>query len=893
MKVTLKTQDIILMILIPTLLFVTILMAWIVYSDLYQVILGGFDKKLFAISTVMGSFIDGDVHDKILEVKQIKGMAFDPATNTLYGSSANDGYLVTLCTEDDWSSFGAAKDIGPTGFWSITGLAFDSKTRTLYGLDSTQGQLIKINTITGTGTIVGAVGIECFGLAFDSITGTLYGSGNQLIKVNTATGKGTVIGPLGFEDVRGLAFDNKTGILYGIDSQTNQLLTIDTKTGAGTPVGPIVSSDDESSADSNEETEVKLLNFGLAFDPGSNTLYSVGTDRLIKIDPATGKILKKGYSGYRNEKNPLYMQYYERMRRVKQERNLTFLYTYILTTEEDKTTLQRKNLDFEHAVRWVYGLDAEDLNDQNLHSQIGDIDTDLANEKIRDVFFKGIVHLSEIVFWQEWGLLKSGHAPIFDKKGEIRAIAGADVNVNKIKEKTNLALLKVCLVGVISLLLAGLVSFYITGKLIEPIRQLKNGSLKVAAGGYGYQIPVQGPRDLGELSVAFNNISQVLKETIEDVTQANQNLEAKRRQQELIRILAQDADGEQFPRPDVLVHSRLGRKSHHQDSSGWVCRGETSLLWLADSPDDSLQAVKLRHDISIVVNRLLHRFSGNWDAISAKLTHLFEDSVYCFALLNPGSNSVHFLTRRSAPVILIDETKKIRQHDFARDESIVLSPGQVLIISSTNWIAIPNSIAKLEELIPSVDNDASSVLSILEKVAMDLSIGISTGKSLTDGIFTVMVGKEEFKTTAKDMERIRFLRSVPIFADLDDSSLRWINQIAKEKVYAAGETIVKENDEGDALYIIVSGSVRVIKESNRQVTIAILQERDYFGEMALLNREPRSASVEAQEETKLLVITQDDFQSLLLTKSQITFALFRTLSRRLCETNAKLLESQT
>ena len=241
MKVTLKTQYIILMTLIPALILVTVLMAWIIYLDLYQIILGGFDKKLFAISTVTGSFIDGDIHDKILEAKHIKGMAFDPATNTLYGIDATNGYLVTLRTEDDWSSFGASKDIGPSGFLSPADLAFDPETKTLYGLDSSQGQLIAIDTNTGTGTIVGAVGIECFGLAFDPTLGVLYGSGSQLIKIDTVTGKGTVLGALGFEDVRGLAFDIKTRTLYGTDRQTNQLITINTQTGAGTPVSPLVS----------------------------------------------------------------------------------------------------------------------------------------------------------------------------------------------------------------------------------------------------------------------------------------------------------------------------------------------------------------------------------------------------------------------------------------------------------------------------------------------------------------------------------------------------------------------------------------------------------------------------------------------------------------------------
>ena len=142
---------------------------------------------------------------------------------------------------------------------------------------------------------------------------------------------------------------------------------------------------------------------------------------------------------------------------------------------------------------------------------------------------------------------------------------------------------------------------------------------------------------------------------------------------------------------------------------------------------------------------------------------------------------------------------------------------------------------------------------------------------------------------AINMERILFLRSIPLFADVSGNDLRWINEITREKTYPAGKIIFKENDGGDALYIIVSGSVRIIKEGDQQVVLAILQERDYFGEMALLDREPRSASVEVQKDATLLIINQDDFQRLLLARPQIGFSLLKTLSGRLRETDAKLV----
>jgi len=165
-------------------------------------------------------------------------------------------------------------------------------------------------------------------------------------------------------------------------------------------------------------------------------------------------------------------------------------------------------------------------------------------------------------------------------------------------------------------------------------------------------------------------------------------------------------------------------------------------------------------------------------------------------------------------------------------------------------------------------------------------IGTTTG----NGRLTLeAIEKKEVAKMALNMERIMFLRSVPLFSDVDGSDLQWISEIMKEKTYPTGETIFHENDEGDALYIIMKGSVRVVKGREKQVMLAILEVGDCFGEMGIFG-EPRSASIEVQKEATLLIIKRDDFQRLILARPHISFSLFKTLSSRLRETNAKLLE---
>ena len=72
-----------------------------------------------------------------------------------------------------------------------------------------------------------------------------------------------------------------------------------------------------------------------------------------------------------------------------------------------------------------------------------------------------------------------------------------------------------------------------------------------------------------------------------------------------------------------------------------------------------------------------------------------------------------------------------------------------------------------------------------------------------------------------NMRRMLFLRSVPLFADLEGNDLKWINAIIQEKEVQKGEIIFRENDEGDALYLIESGGVKVTTGSENEITLAI------------------------------------------------------------------------
>jgi len=100
---------------------------------------------------------------------------------------------------------------------------------------------------------------------------------------------------------------------------------------------------------------------------------------------------------------------------------------------------------------------------------------------------------------------------------------------------------------------------------------------------------------------------------------------------------------------------------------------------------------------------------------------------------------------------------------------------------------------------------------------------------------------------------------VPLFSRLDASSIAELVGILRARTVPAGTTIIRKGDRGDAMYLIASGSVDV----DSAIGKVRLEEGDFFGEMALLSREPRSATVTAARATDLLVLDADDFLHLL------------------------------
>jgi CRP-like cAMP-binding protein len=141
---------------------------------------------------------------------------------------------------------------------------------------------------------------------------------------------------------------------------------------------------------------------------------------------------------------------------------------------------------------------------------------------------------------------------------------------------------------------------------------------------------------------------------------------------------------------------------------------------------------------------------------------------------------------------------------------------------------------------------------------------------------------------------IALLKQAPIFADLDDGELTRVAEVCKEQTFQGAETVFKEGEPGNRLYIIAEGEVRISRNipGSGEEALAVLKKGAVFGEMAIFDRSERSTDAIANADCVLITITRSDFELLMDFNRDIAYkvlwAVVRLLSSRLRATNDNL-----
>ena len=137
------------------------------------------------------------------------------------------------------------------------------------------------------------------------------------------------------------------------------------------------------------------------------------------------------------------------------------------------------------------------------------------------------------------------------------------------------------------------------------------------------------------------------------------------------------------------------------------------------------------------------------------------------------------------------------------------------------------------------------------------------------------------------MDRIELLRKIPLFSALSDEILRNLSNTVRLQKIKQGQVIFRKGDEGTALYILRSGTIKIVLPSRlgAEIIVSIFSDGDFFGEMALLDGEPRSADAVAIKPSELLVLSRKDFLSFLQSDVNAVNSILSVLTKRMRKTH--------
>ena len=142
------------------------------------------------------------------------------------------------------------------------------------------------------------------------------------------------------------------------------------------------------------------------------------------------------------------------------------------------------------------------------------------------------------------------------------------------------------------------------------------------------------------------------------------------------------------------------------------------------------------------------------------------------------------------------------------------------------------------------------------------------------------------------MQPVALLKQIPLFEPLEPADREQLAALLRRRSAGRGAVLFRQGDEGTALYIIVRGRIRIAVRTKLgdEMTLAVLSDGEFLGEMALLDGMPRSADATALDETQLYVLSRSDFLAFLAKNARAAQTVLRALSLRLRNTDNLLAE---
>ena len=134
------------------------------------------------------------------------------------------------------------------------------------------------------------------------------------------------------------------------------------------------------------------------------------------------------------------------------------------------------------------------------------------------------------------------------------------------------------------------------------------------------------------------------------------------------------------------------------------------------------------------------------------------------------------------------------------------------------------------------------------------------------------------------MENTEYLKTVFMFRELSSMDLIKFNKVLRSTKVSKGDEIIREGESGDQMYVVKRGAVDIYKgEGMSKTKITHLLPGAHFGEIALIDDNPRSATVVAMEDSELLTINRPEFQQLLAENEALALKVYKAFTRALCD----------
>jgi CRP/FNR family cyclic AMP-dependent transcriptional regulator len=159
---------------------------------------------------------------------------------------------------------------------------------------------------------------------------------------------------------------------------------------------------------------------------------------------------------------------------------------------------------------------------------------------------------------------------------------------------------------------------------------------------------------------------------------------------------------------------------------------------------------------------------------------------------------------------------------------------------------------------------------------------MSSRKFAADKLLWETLGR--WKRSSPELNRIQFLKTVPFFDRLSNRQLKSVSDIMFERTYEADESVFEEGQPGAALFLILEGKIAIeICRETSTTRLAVLESGAFFGEMALLDDTPRSASARALERTRTLALYRNDLTGMRHRHARTACQIYRSLATMIAD----------